>query len=128
MPAYAGAASADEMPGTTSKRMPFSTSASASSDPRPKTNGSPPLSRTTRLPACAWATSWALISSWRGAVPVQLVLPTSTTSASRRSPAIMHLLPDAHAQKASRSGKKSMIGRDSGGRDLEDGVGGADLD
>jgi hypothetical protein len=84
MPAYAGAARADEIPGTTWKAMPSATSASASSDPRPKTNGSPPLRRTTRRPACACPTSWALISSWRGAVPVQLVLPTSTSSASGR--------------------------------------------
>ena len=47
MPAYAGAAIALVMPGTTSKGTPASMSASASSPPRPNTNGSPPLSRTT---------------------------------------------------------------------------------
>ena len=40
---------ADDTPGTTSNGMPAAASASASSPPRPKTNGSPPLSRTTRL-------------------------------------------------------------------------------
>ena len=37
--------------------MPCSAQSSASSPPRPNTNGSPPLSRTTALPACAWPTS-----------------------------------------------------------------------
>ena len=39
-------------------------SASASSPPRPNTNGSPPLSRTTCRPARARAISWALMSAW----------------------------------------------------------------
>ena len=39
----------DETPGTTSKGMPAAASASASSPPRPKTNGSPHLSRTIAL-------------------------------------------------------------------------------
>ena len=51
MPAYAGAAIADVTPGSTSNGTPAATSASASSPPRPKTNGSPPFSRTTRLPS-----------------------------------------------------------------------------
>ena len=38
------------MPGTISYSIPASRSASASSPPRPNTNGSPPFSRTTRLP------------------------------------------------------------------------------
>ena len=46
-PAYAGAAMALVMPGTTSNGTPAAASASASSPPRPNTNGSPPLSRTT---------------------------------------------------------------------------------
>ncbi len=41
------------MPGTTSNAMPASTSASASSPPRPKMNGSPPFSRTTVSVAAA---------------------------------------------------------------------------
>ena len=53
MPAYAGAAIAEVMPGTTSKGTPAAESASASSPPRPKTNGSPPFSRTTNRPARA---------------------------------------------------------------------------
>ena len=47
MPAAAGAATADVMPGTTSNATPASLSAAASSPPRPKTNGSPPFRRTT---------------------------------------------------------------------------------
>ena len=42
---------------------PAATHASSSSMPRPKTNGSPPLSRTTRLPASARSTRSALICS-----------------------------------------------------------------
>ena len=41
---------ADVMPGTTSKGTPAAASAAASSPPRANTNGSPPLSRTTRAP------------------------------------------------------------------------------
>ena len=63
MPAYAGAAMAAVMPGTTSNGTPAAASASHSSPPRPKTNGSPPLSRTTRLPARACATRTPLICS-----------------------------------------------------------------
>ena len=47
MPASAGAATADDTPGTTSNGMPARASASASSPPRPNTYGSPHLSRTT---------------------------------------------------------------------------------
>ena len=50
IPAYAGAAIALVMPGTTSNGTPAAISASASSPPRPNTNGSPPLRRTTVLP------------------------------------------------------------------------------
>ena len=39
-----------ETPGTTRTATPAATQASISSPPRPKTNGSPPLSRTTDLP------------------------------------------------------------------------------
>ena len=49
MPAAAGAAIADVIPGTISKGTPAAARASASSPPRPKTNGSPPLRRTTRF-------------------------------------------------------------------------------
>ncbi len=48
IPAQAGTASAEETPGTISKGMPAASSSSASSAPRPKSSGSPPLSRTTR--------------------------------------------------------------------------------
>ena len=50
MPAYAAQPSAADTPGTTWNLRPASASASSSSPPRPKTNGSPPLSRQTRLP------------------------------------------------------------------------------
>ena len=50
MPASAGAAIALLTPGTTSKGTPAAARASASSPPRPKTNGSPPFRRTTRRP------------------------------------------------------------------------------
>ena len=62
MPAYAGTATAELTPGTTSNGMPASASVSASSPPRPNTNGSPPLSRTTRRPRRACWTSRSLIS------------------------------------------------------------------
>ena len=48
---YAAIPSGDVTPGTTSNGMPASASASASSPPRPKMNGSPPFSRTTLEPA-----------------------------------------------------------------------------
>ena len=47
MPAAAGPATAEVMPGTTDTSTPALRRASASSPPRPKTNGSPPLRRTT---------------------------------------------------------------------------------
>ena len=53
------------MPGTMRNGTPAATSASASSPPRPNTNGSPPLRRTTRLPLRPSLTSVALISSCR---------------------------------------------------------------
>ncbi|MMZ64286.1 hypothetical protein D1872_265990 [compost metagenome] len=53
MPDAAAAPIAEVMPGITSYGMPRAASASASSPPRPNTNGSPPLRRTTRLPSSA---------------------------------------------------------------------------
>ncbi len=49
-PAAKGAASAEETPGTTSTGMPAAPKASSSLWSRAKTEGQPPLSRTTRLP------------------------------------------------------------------------------
>jgi hypothetical protein len=66
MPAMAGAARALDTPGTTSQGIPAAARASASSPPRPNTNGSPPFSRTTRLPRRApriinrWIVSWSI--------------------------------------------------------------------
>ncbi len=53
MPAYAAAASGEGIPGTTSNGTPAAARCSASSEPRPKRKGSPPLSRTTLRPARA---------------------------------------------------------------------------
>ena len=47
IPAYAAAAIALVIPGTTSNGTPARMQASASSPPRPNTNGSPPFRRTT---------------------------------------------------------------------------------
>ena len=69
MPAAEGAAIADVTPGTTSNSIFSFFSASISSPPRPKTNGSPPLRRTTFLPSSALSTSIFSISrcgtGWR---------------------------------------------------------------
>lgn len=51
-------------PGTTSKGMPARLKAKASSPPRPKTMGSPPLSRATTRPSRARAMSLAVMASW----------------------------------------------------------------
>ena len=64
IPALAGTATALVTPGTTVTGTPARAQASASSPPRPKTNGSPPLSRTTRWPASARLISTWLIWSW----------------------------------------------------------------
>ncbi len=80
MPAYAGAAMADEMPGTTSKGTPAASRAWASSPPRANTNGSPPLSRTTCWPRRPRSTSSASISDW-GIVARPGALPTLIRSA-----------------------------------------------
>ena len=53
IPAYAGAASADDTPGTISNGTSARLSAIASSAPRPKSSGSPPFNRTTHRPARA---------------------------------------------------------------------------
>ena len=64
IPAYAAAPMALVMPGTTSKAMPAAASASASSPPRPNTNGSPPLRRTTHPAVRPRSTRTWLICSW----------------------------------------------------------------
>ncbi len=70
IPAYAGAATAAVTPGTTSNSIPADARASASSPPRPKTNGSPPFNRTTTLPALARSISRRLIASCSGYFPL----------------------------------------------------------
>ncbi len=80
MPAYAGAAIALVMPGTTSNGTPAAMHASASSPPRPKTKGSPPFNRTTDAPVRPRSTSSALI--WSCVISARPgALPTSTSSA-----------------------------------------------
>ncbi len=64
MAAAASAAKPAVTPGMTRKGMPAAASVIASSPPRPNTKGSPPLSRSTRWPARASATSRSLISAW----------------------------------------------------------------
>jgi len=64
MPTDSGTAAIDETPGTSSNGTPARTSASASSPPRPKTNGSPPFSRTVISPRRPYSTRQASISSW----------------------------------------------------------------
>ena len=75
--------------------MPASASASASSPPRPNTNGSPPLSRTTSLPRGARSISSSLISSWLVDVAARL--------ACRRRPARRRSLPHRAGSGTSRS-------------------------
>lgn len=64
MPAAPGTEIELEMPGTTVQGMPTSARAWSSSMPRPKTYGSPPLSRTTALPALACSIRALLMASW----------------------------------------------------------------
>ena len=66
MPATAGTAIGLVSPGITVTGTPASRQASTSSKPRPKTKLSPPLNRTTRLPASARSTMSRLISSCGG--------------------------------------------------------------
>ena len=61
MPAYAATPEAAVTPGTTSNAICWPASVSISSPPRPKMNGSPPFSRTTRLRCRASCTSKSLI-------------------------------------------------------------------
>ena len=75
MPAYAGAATDELTPGTTMNGTPRSRRCVASSPPRPKTNGSPPLSRTTHLPCSACSASSSLMRGW-GTACTAACLPT----------------------------------------------------
>ena len=86
IPAYAGTATAELMPGTISKRIPACESACASSPPRPNTNGSPPLRRTTVLPARASAIMREWIACcWRSRCEASPLLPDGTISARGRA-------------------------------------------
>ena len=63
IPAYAGAAMAEVIPGTSSKGTPASFSTSISSPPRPNTKGSPPFKRATTFPCFPFSARRQLISS-----------------------------------------------------------------
>ena len=77
IPAAPAPATAEVMPGTTSKGMALAARCCISSPPRPKTKGSPPFSRTTVLPALASSTSRRLVYSWEVHSP-SARLPTSS--------------------------------------------------
>ena len=77
MPAAAGTEMAEVTPETTSTSTPCCRQNSASSPPRPRTYGSPPLSRTTRWPCRASSTRIRLISAcgtgwWPGVLPTSI--------------------------------------------------------
>ncbi len=64
MPAYAGTEDAEVTPGTISNTIFSLCRASASSPPRPKTNGSPPFSLATVFPSEDFLTKREFISFW----------------------------------------------------------------
>ena len=80
-PTAPGTASADEIPGTIATSKPCARKKSASSPPRPNTNGSPPLRRTTAWPARASAS----IHAWITSCGVGLRFPVLPTSMMRAS-------------------------------------------
>ena len=81
--ATAGTAKALVTPGTTVTGTPASAQARTSSKPRPKTYGSPPLSRTTNRPARACSTSSSLIRSWFIARPYGIFDASMTSTCGR---------------------------------------------
>ena len=81
-PAAAGAEVTEVTPGSTLTGIPASAQAVTSSWPRPKMNGSPPLSRTTLSPAFAFSSMISLIRSWETWREYG-ILATSMTSAPR---------------------------------------------
>ena len=100
--------------------MPCARSTSSSSPPRPNTNGSPPLSRTTRLPARACSSISAWICVLRGVVVAGLL---ADFDALRIAPhQLQHLGADQaivqdhvglveHAQRAQRQQARDRPGR-----------------
>ena len=80
----AAAAEAAVIPGITSVAIPALAAASNSSSSLPNKLGSPPFRRTTRKPAAASRTKWALISCWLTAGPNPF-LPTLINLASLRA-------------------------------------------
>ncbi len=80
MPTAPGTLMELEMPGTTVHGMPCSASAAASSMPRPKTKGSPPLRRTTAFPALACSMSALLMASWAMKRPYGILAASMTST------------------------------------------------
>ena len=97
MPASAGIAVSVESPGTTSYSTPAAASASTSSAPRPKMNGSPPLSRTTLAAAPPWWTRSSLTSSWvRSSRAIRVASTASLDELERDEPVVDEDLARAH--------------------------------
>src|SRR5690606_4850152 len=84
MPAYAGTAVTAETPGTISKASPALAHAWASSGPEAYTNGSPEISRTTRLPVLTCLTTTLAREAWVSGWPSS-PKPPSTNSGSSAS-------------------------------------------
>ena len=99
IPAYAGAAIADVTPGMTSNGTPAAASASASSPPRPKTNGSPPFSRTTRLPARALLDEQRVDLVLRQRVPIRRLARVDQLCV---RPRVLQAAPDSPAGRTRR--------------------------
>ncbi|TWJ27611.1 hypothetical protein JD81_01102 [Micromonospora sagamiensis] len=110
MPATAGTAIELVTPGTTVTGMPAAVQASSSSPPRPKTYGSPPLSRTTNAPADARSTRIRLISSWVRDGPYGIfeasTSSTSGCSSSRSSPGTSRSATTTSASASSRQPRR----------------------
>ena len=86
IPASAGTEIAEVTPGITSKGMHALERCSASSPPRPKINGSPPLSLTIVFPAAAFLIINLFISSC-GIMELPPCFPTNIHSVSGRAKA-----------------------------------------
>jgi len=84
IPAAEGTASAAETPGTISQGIPARARYRASSAPRPNSIGSPPLSRTTVIPARAARTSARLMRACSALLPPP-AFPTQTLRAPERA-------------------------------------------